>query len=106
MSEPKIFLLGATGYVGSQFLIMLGRTLPNLSVAALVRSTNQDRLNWLRRAHPKLTVVEGTLEDSSIIEDQAANADIVLNIASCDHVPCAEGKSVRSKYHFRDFDAF
>ena len=43
MSESVIFLLGSTGYVGSQFLIILGRALPHLPVRVLVRSlTVQD----------------------------------------------------------------
>lgn len=92
MSDPVIFLLGATGYVGSQFLIFLGQTLSNLSVRALVRSLNKDRETWLQQTHPNLTVIEGDLDDTELIEEQARKADIVINIASCDHISCCQGR--------------
>jgi hypothetical protein len=31
-------------------------------------------------------VVYGTLEDSQVLENEAAKADIILSIADCDHV--------------------
>lgn len=92
MNDPVIFLLGATGYVGSQFLIILGRVLPNIPVRALVRSSSDsERQAWLHGVHLNLTIIDGTLEDVNTIQDQAEKADIVINLASCDHVVCTEG---------------
>lgn len=91
MGHPTIFLLGATGYIGSDFLVQLGKTLPHLPVYALVRTPSSERRTWLSAAHPNLTVVEGTLDSVEVIERQAENADIVINIASCDHVPSSRG---------------
>ncbi|KAK7689016.1 hypothetical protein QCA50_007707 [Cerrena zonata] len=98
MNDPVIFLLGATGYVGSQFLVFLGQTLSNLSVRALVRSPTKDRETWLQQTHPNLIIIEGSLDDTELIEEQARKADIVINIASCDHISCSilSGLSKRS----------
>ncbi|KAK7689024.1 hypothetical protein QCA50_007715 [Cerrena zonata] len=90
MGHPTIFLLGATGYIGSDFLVQLGRTLPHLPVYALVRTPSSERRAWLSATHPNLTVVEGTLDSVEVIERQTENADIVINIASCDHVPSSQ----------------
>ena len=37
---PSIFLLGATGFVGSQFVRLLAKSLPEYRVFALVRSVS------------------------------------------------------------------
>lgn len=92
MSNPLIFLLGATGYVGSEFLILLGQELSHLPVVALVRAPTTERRARLHELHSNLSIVEGTLEDAAIIEEQAEKADIVINVASCDHGLCAKGK--------------
>ena len=88
MAERQtIFLLGATGYLGSEFLILLARDLPQFAVRALVRDPTPERVNRLKEIHPNISVVEGTLEDDTIIQEQIQNVDIVVNSASSDHWP-------------------
>ena len=88
MAERQtIFLLGATGYLGSEFLILLARELPQFAVRALVRDPTPERVNRLKEIHPNISVVEGTLEDDTIIQEQIQNVDIVVNSASSDHWP-------------------
>ena len=91
--STTIFLLGATGYIGSSFLVSLGKLYPHFPVFALVRTVSAETATWLRATHPNLTVVKGTLDDVSIIEYQAERADIVINLASCDHGPSSTGAS-------------
>ncbi|CAL1703440.1 unnamed protein product [Somion occarium] len=85
MTIPTIFLLGATGYVGGEFLILLGRKLPQLPVLALVRHPTAEKITKLHSMHANVSVVEGSLDDLEIVKDQAAKADIVINIASGGH---------------------
>ena len=98
MGKSVIFLLGSTGYVGSQFLIMLGQAFPHLPVRALVRSLTTEREAWLHQVHPDLTIVEGSLEDEKTLQYQAEDADIVINLASCDHLVTAEGEHLAHAY--------
>ncbi|KAI0059217.1 NAD(P)-binding protein [Artomyces pyxidatus] len=88
---PTIFFLGATGYLGSEFLALLAHEYPQLPVVALVRSPTPARVAALQAIHPAVRVVEGTLADDDVIQREAQVADIVINAASSDHWP-----SVRS----------
>lgn len=96
MTIPTIFLLGATGYVGGEFLILLGRKLPQLPVLALVRHPTAEKITKLHSMHANVSVVEGSLDDLEIVKDQAAKADIVINIASGGHSLSSQGQSTAS----------
>lgn len=56
-------------------------------ITCLVRSSS--RSTSLSSAYPSLKLATGTLEDSQVLEDQAARADIVLHFANSDHVGAA-----------------
>ncbi|TFK76181.1 NAD(P)-binding protein [Pluteus cervinus] len=90
-----IFLLGATGFAGSTFLISLGKNLPQYHVVALTRGSSaaslEARTKSLKAHHPNLSVVEGTLEDEAIIRRESAKVDIVVNCASSDHLVSIRG---------------
>lgn len=85
-SSLTIFLLGATGFVGGELLILLAEKYPRYPIVALVRSPTPERIAQLKALHPSLDVVSGTLSDDLVIQEQAAKADIVINVASSDHI--------------------
>lgn len=58
------------------------------SFACLVRS--QDRGKNLSSAYPGIKIVYGTLDDSDVLEAEAAKADIILHFGSSDHVGAAQ----------------
>ena len=91
MSPQTIFILGATGYLGSEFLILLARDYPDYPINALVRNATPEKIAQLHELHPHVTVVEGTLEDADIIIAEVQKADIVINTASSDHWPSVKG---------------
>jgi nucleoside-diphosphate-sugar epimerase len=88
MAKPNVLFLGATGFVGSTFLMLIGQD-PDLKdrfhITALCRNS-QKRLPELQKIYPDLGVVEGTLDSDAIIQEQAKKADIVINTASSDHI--------------------
>ncbi|KIJ56877.1 hypothetical protein M422DRAFT_238470 [Sphaerobolus stellatus SS14] len=84
-SSPTLFFLGATGFVGGQLLIYLSKELPDLHIVALCRAPVAEKEAKLKAIHPNLSVVEGTLEDDAIIQEQCSNASYVINLASSDH---------------------
>ncbi|KIJ62245.1 hypothetical protein HYDPIDRAFT_114722 [Hydnomerulius pinastri MD-312] len=85
-AQPQtIFFLGATGYLGSQFLLLLNSKLPDLHVIALVRNLTPERKEQLQNVYSNISFVEGTLDDDAIIQEQVAKADITINCASSDH---------------------
>jgi len=92
MSTPStIFFLGATGYLGSQLLVYLARDLPQFHITALVRTPTAEKEKELKAIYKDLDIVEGTLDDDAIIQEQSAKADIVINCASSDHAPSVVG---------------
>ncbi|KAK1225097.1 hypothetical protein PQX77_011966 [Marasmius sp. AFHP31] len=89
-SNRTIFFLGATGFLGSEVLISLARDLPNFHVRALVRAPVKDREARLKAIYRDLSVVEGTLEDAVMIEEEVVKANFIINCASSDHLPCVK----------------
>ena len=91
MAYTRIFLLGSTGYLGSEFLISLGRRYPSFPVKVLLRDTSPSLEVRLRSLHPNVTVVEGTVDSVDLIVTQVLQADIIITIASSDHWPSVKG---------------
>lgn len=88
MAEPQtIFLLGASGYLGGEFLLLLARDFPQHPINALVRNPTPEKVSGLKEMHPNISIVEGNLEDDAIIQEQVQKADIIINTASSDHWP-------------------
>ncbi|TVY45739.1 hypothetical protein LSUB1_G000403 [Lachnellula subtilissima] len=90
MAPPKIFITGATGYVGGDVLHTLLQSHPTweTNITCLYRTPSS--INKLTTTYPAIKTIQGTLESTQILEDEAAKADIVLHFASSDHVPAAE----------------
>ncbi|KAH9859851.1 hypothetical protein IAQ61_011633 [Plenodomus lingam] len=84
----RLFLLGATGYVGGDALHVIANACPDLEITALVR--NSDKGATVAAQYPKVRLVYGDLDNADLLKKEASHADIVLQIADCDHVACAE----------------
>ncbi|KAK7026869.1 hypothetical protein VNI00_015411 [Paramarasmius palmivorus] len=85
----RVFMLGSTGFLGSQLLVELSRSeiyAKTFHINALLRSVSQERESTLKGVYSDLEIVEGSLDDEDIIEEQASQADIVINCASSDNV--------------------
>ncbi len=85
----NIFLFGATGFIGGELLISLSQEFPDFPITALVRNA-KEREAALKTLHPNITAVEGSLASDEIIQAESAKADIVINVASSDHLPSVE----------------
>ncbi|PWY89197.1 nucleoside-diphosphate-sugar epimerase [Aspergillus heteromorphus CBS 117.55] len=85
----KIFLTGATGYIGGDALYALTSKYPSYSISALVRSP--EKAEQVQAQYPSVRVVVGDLDDSALLEKESADADIVLHTADAsDHVGAAK----------------
>ncbi|KAK4615487.1 Oxidase ucsJ [Fulvia fulva] len=86
---PKIFITGVTGYIGGDALYALNKAHSDYEYSALIRS--EEKAAPVKKAYPDLRVVIGGLDDSQIISDEAAKADIVLHTADAsDHEGAAK----------------
>lgn len=73
---PKVFVTGATGYIGGDALFHLSQKYPDLDFALLVRS--EAKAKTVQAKYPKARIVLGSLEDSDTIRREAAWADVVF----------------------------
>lgn len=73
---PKVFVTGATGYIGGDALFHLSQKHSNFDLALLVRS--EDKAKKVQSKYPNARIVLGSLEDSDTIRREAAWADIVI----------------------------
>lgn len=74
---PKIFILGATGYIGGDVLHALVHAHPEYEIACLVR--NSDKGAQVASQYAKARLVYGNLDDGDILGQEAKKADIVLS---------------------------
>lgn len=74
--SPKIFMTGASGYIGGQFLHNLSLKYPDYQVTALVRTPEQKAA--ISKLQPATTFVIGDLDSSEIITEESSKADVVL----------------------------
>jgi nucleoside-diphosphate-sugar epimerase len=80
----KIFITGASGYIGgsvAQALLNAGH-----QVLGLVRSDEKAKQLAARGIEP----IFGTLDDAAVLQQAARSADAVIDAASSDHRPAAE----------------
>lgn len=88
-TTQKVFLTGATGYIGGEVLYqLLNHKTYNFEVTALVRS--QKKADILTKGTDnKVIPVIGSLDDFEVIEKQVNENEIIINTADVDHVPSA-----------------
>jgi N-acetyl-gamma-glutamylphosphate reductase len=70
-----------TGYIAGDALHLLHEKHPDWDYTCLVRT--EDKAKTVKEAYPNVKIVLGDLEASSILEEQAAKADIVLRKLFC-----------------------
>jgi len=88
----KIFITGATGYIGGDALYTLYNAHPEYEFTAIVRNSDNGAL--VAAAYPKIRLVYGTMDDASVLEEESAKADIVIHTAdSSDNLPAAQAIS-------------
>jgi N-acetyl-gamma-glutamylphosphate reductase len=69
---------GTTGFIGGDALFALEKAHPEYEYTALVRDSKKGAL--VAAAFPSIRLVYGTLEDSKLLEEESARADIVIRI--------------------------
>lgn len=93
MASKKLFITGATGYIGGAVLIeVLKRHGQVLNVTALLRSPSKE----FSEKHPQVSVVKGSFDDFDVISKAAAEADIVIRMPRSSCFTCPSSQSVHS----------
>ncbi|KAJ1304796.1 hypothetical protein OPQ81_005932 [Rhizoctonia solani] len=94
-TSTKVFIIGATGYIGGAILSELLRTAASFTITALVRKDSDIEL--LEKLGVK--AIKGTFLDVDIIEQASHEADVVFNAADADDMGLAQAviKGLKSK---------
>jgi putative NADH-flavin reductase len=94
-TSTKIFILGATGYIGGAILSELLRTSASFTISALVRK-DQD-IAVLEKLGVR--TIKGSFSDLDKIEQASHEADVVYNAADADDMGLAQAilKGLKSK---------
>ncbi|KAI5245573.1 NAD(P)-binding protein [Aureobasidium subglaciale] len=79
----KLFVTGATGYIGGDALYAIVKAHPEYEITALVR--NSDKGAQVAVDYPKVRLVYGDLDSSDLIEEESQKADVVCHWADADH---------------------
>ncbi|KDR82445.1 hypothetical protein GALMADRAFT_134061 [Galerina marginata CBS 339.88] len=89
-NQLKIFITGATGYIGGSVLSRLLKhpDAASFQITVLVRSA--DKGDKLKTLGVGVVVGSYTDDDLSFLKDAAAQADVVIAIADADRLPAAQ----------------
>ncbi|KAB8343035.1 hypothetical protein FH972_022629 [Carpinus fangiana] len=87
--SPRVQLLihprtGATGFIGGDAFHALNAKHPDWAYTCLVR--NSDKGAAIAKDYPRVRLVYGDLDSAELVEKEAADADVVANFASADHL--------------------
>lgn len=74
---------GATGYVGGEVLHQLASLSQSHTIRCLVRDVTKAKI--VKESYPTVETVNGDLENTELIEQEASNADVVFHLASTRH---------------------
>jgi nucleoside-diphosphate-sugar epimerase len=80
---PKIFLTGGTGYIGGSVLHTLATTHPEYSITVLLRRIPEN----FTTLYPNISIVQGDYDSATLLQQNAAEADIVIHCGDSDHEP-------------------
>ncbi|CAE6416212.1 unnamed protein product [Rhizoctonia solani] len=94
-TSTKVFILGATGYIGGAIITELLRTSASFTITALVRKDAD--IEVLDKLGVK--TIKGTFSDLDKIEQASSDADIVYNAADADDMSLTQAvlKGLKSK---------
>ena len=74
----RVFLTGATGYVGGDVLYRLQQSsVVKSQLTCLVRDASKAK--QLSATYPDVEIIQGGLDDSDLVEQEAKKADVVLS---------------------------
>lgn len=76
---PKVFLTGATGYIGGTAHAFIAKAHPDWEFTLLVR--DEERGRPIKDKYPDTKFVYGGLDDNDVVQKVAAEADIVVHTA-------------------------
>lgn len=83
----KVFITGATGYIGGDALFEIAHAHPEWDITCAVR--NSDKEANIARNFPSIKFVHADLDAIDVMEEEASRADVVFHFANCDHEPSA-----------------
>ena len=76
MASPRVFITGASGYVGGHLVAALHEKHPDWHLVLLVR--NEDQKNLIQARYPNIEFVIGDLDSRELLIEEASKADVVL----------------------------
>ncbi|PSK60704.1 hypothetical protein B9Z65_854 [Elsinoe australis] len=85
MAPEKLFITGATGYIGGSVLNEALQRFPNLEFSALMRLERPD----FTSRYPQVKIIKGSFDDSETISTASEEAEIVIHAGDIDHPGCA-----------------
>ncbi|ROW10414.1 hypothetical protein VMCG_02061 [Cytospora schulzeri] len=85
----KVFLTGITGYTGGDIFHVLHEAHPDFEYSVLVR--NESKAAPVKHKYPKVRIVYGSLDDSKLLAEEAAETNILIHTADAsDHEGAAK----------------
>ncbi|KAL3478876.1 NAD(P)-binding protein [Aspergillus californicus] len=84
----RIFLTGASGYIGGDILHALRQTHPEYKIRVLVR--DDVKAAAISKAYSDVQIVKGDLDAENLIEEEVSQTDVIVHAASSSHIKSVE----------------
>ncbi|PYI03977.1 NAD(P)-binding protein [Aspergillus sclerotiicarbonarius CBS 121057] len=75
----RVFITGATGYIGGDVLSQLQPQYPETIFRILVRT--EDKAKQIQSQYPGVQLIHGDLSDTALLQQESADADIIIHCA-------------------------
>ncbi|KAK5176669.1 hypothetical protein LTR44_010851 [Exophiala sp. CCFEE 6388] len=90
----RIFLTGATGYIGGQALHSIASSFAAADIVISCLARTKDKAQTIKDKYPDhVETVIGDLDDGELMESESLQADIVLHLASTNHLSSCQAIS-------------
>ncbi|KAL5356472.1 hypothetical protein BJX96DRAFT_171644 [Aspergillus floccosus] len=86
VESPSVFITGITGYIGGDVWHAIAQKYPSCVARTSCLVRTKEKGDQVLSRYPSVRLVYGDLDNAQLMEAEASKADIILHLASIEHI--------------------